>query len=121
LSLFIAFNSLDFLNYYYFVYPKQLSTQKAFSNNYYPLFKSLSIESKSKELTPYIQSDLYFGHNDANYFYELAYFDKPLSIWKLGDPIPTNSILLTQLNHLEGATTLHNISSSPDSYLLVSP
>ncbi|MFA5894359.1 MAG: glycosyltransferase family 39 protein [Candidatus Shapirobacteria bacterium] len=121
LTLFITFNSLDFFNYYFFVYPKQLSTQKAFSNNYFPLFLELSKESKAKNLEPYIQSDLYFGHNDANLFYEQAYFKKPLNIWKLGDPMPTNSILLTQVSHLDDAVTLKNISSSPDSYLLVSP
>lgn len=121
LTLFITFNSLDFFNYYFFIYPKQISTQKTFSNNYYTLFKQLSEESKSKNLEPYIQSDLYFGHNDANLFYEQAYFKKPLSIWKLGEPMPQNSILLTQLNHLDGATTLRNVSTFPDSYLLISP
>lgn len=121
LTFFVAYNSLDFFNYYFFVYPKQQSTQKAFSNNYYPLFKQLSTESKARNLEPYIQSDLYFGHNDANLFYEQAYFKKPLNIWKLGDPMPSNSILLTQLNHLDDAVRLKDVSSTPDSYLLVSP
>lgn len=116
----IAFNFLEFANYYYIKYPKQNSTKQAFDNKYYSAFKNLSEISTTKKLNPYVQSDIYFGHNDANRFFEQAYFTGPINIWKLGDQMPVNSVLLTQLSKLDNATNLLISLDSPDTNLLIS-
>jgi len=116
----VALNFIDFANYYYFVYPSQNQTKLAFANNYHTAFKSLSEQSKSKNKTPYIQSDIYDAHGDANKFFEQAYFNKSLNIWHLGDPMPQNSILLTQVNQLELATNLQLNLNEPNINLLIS-
>ena len=118
--LFFIVNTFDFLHYYYLTYPQQNSTKLAFSNNLHHSFRELSLISSPKKLEPYIQSDLYTGHGDANKFFELAYFPVPLKIWHLGDTMPQNSILLTQLSLLDRSSLVKTISSSPDINLLIS-
>lgn len=108
LLLFYLFNFSDFLNYYYFKYPKLVSTKTSFDNNLDKAFYSLAQESKNKNLTPYVQDDIYYSHGEGNQFFEVAYFKQPLKIWKLGQTLPKGSILLTQVEQFEGAKNIGN-------------
>lgn len=119
-SVLILLNFLDFANYYYFKYPNYSQTKISFANHYHMAFKSLANISKSKKLTPYIQSDIYNAHGDANKFFEHAYFDKSINIWHLGDSMPKNSVLLTQVGQLESATNLELKLNEPNLSLLIS-
>lgn len=120
ISIIITLNFVDFVRFYYLKYPNQNQTKIAFANNYHLAFKLLSETSTNKNLTPYIQSDIYNSHGDANKFYELAYFKQNLKIWKLGQPIPQNSIILTQLNSLENSTNLNQNLNDSNLNLLIS-
>lgn len=96
---FLVFNSLDFLSYYFFKYPTLHITKEAFANDMNRPFYELS---KFKNLTTYIEADLYLGHGEGNKFFETAYFSKPLKIWIPGSKLPENSALLTKIEQVEG-------------------
>jgi len=53
-------------------------------------------------LTPFIQGDIYYKHGEGNKFFEVAYFDKPVSVWDLGQKLPERSVLLTQNAKIDG-------------------
>ncbi|MFA7301132.1 MAG: glycosyltransferase family 39 protein [Candidatus Shapirobacteria bacterium] len=116
----ILLNFADFANYYYFKYPNFSQTKQAFANNYHMSFESLANLSKTNKLEPYIQSDIFDAHGDANKFFEQAYFKKSINIWHLGDPMPKNSILLTQVAKLESATNMQVNLNEPNINLLIS-
>lgn len=119
-AIFISLNFFDFANYYYFKYPNYNQTKISFANHYHQAFKSLAILSKEKKLIPYIQSDIYNSHGDANKFFEKAYFNDSIKQWNLGEPIPKNSILLTQLGTLDNSQNLNTKLNEPNINLLIS-
>ena len=98
---FFIFNFLDFFKYYYFDFPASHEARSSFSNNLNKAFYELAVETKTHNLTPYIQDDIYSLHGDGNKFFEAAYFDRPLNMWKLGDKLPQSSAVLTQSDSVE--------------------
>ena len=112
LVAFSVFSFLDFCAYYYFYYPTQNAVHEAFPNNLDPIFYKLAQKSQQSHLTPYVQDDIYYSHGEGIQFFEVAYFNHPLKIWTLGEPIPPGSLLLTQVEHIDGTS---------DSGLPVSP
>lgn len=124
LTLFLAiltiFNFLDFANYYYLKYPTYNQTKISFANHLHSAFKTLSMQSKSRNVTPYIQSDIYNSHGDANRFFEQAYFNESIKRWNLGDPMPKNALLLTQVSNLENSQNLNQNLSEPNIHILKS-
>lgn len=117
LLLFSLYNYFDFASYYYFEYPKLESTRYAFGNKDNLAFKTLSQESKKRKLTPYIQDDIYGRGGDANNFFNVAYFNKQLNTWKLGDNLPPGSILLTEVEKIVGYQNI-NAQVSPLNILI---
>jgi len=109
LFIFSLYNYLDFATYYYFEYPKLESTRYSFGNKDNLAFKTLSQEAKKRKLIPYIQDDIYGRGGDANNFYNVAYFNSQINIWKLGQSLPAGSILLTELEKIDA---YQNIDSS---------
>lgn len=104
--LFVFINFMNFVNFYYFEYPKFSSTRQAFDNNFNSAFYQLSLESTKNHLTPYVQVEIYNNHGDGSRFFEQAYFKQSLKTWKLGDPLPPKSILLTEVGQIDGLTRL---------------
>ncbi len=103
LAAFSLFSFLDFCAYYYFYYPTQNTTHDAFPNDLDPAFYKLAHKSKQAHLTPYVQDTIYYSHGEGIQFFEVAYFNQPLKIWKLGNPLPQGSVLLTQVDQLAEA------------------
>ncbi|OGM21017.1 hypothetical protein A2714_01575 [Candidatus Woesebacteria bacterium RIFCSPHIGHO2_01_FULL_38_9] len=110
--IFFIYNFADFSRYYYFEYPKLHSTRQAFGNDLNASFYQLSKIAKEKNLTAYIQEDIYTRGVEGNKFFEIAYFDKPLKLWRLGETLPPKSVLLTQNEH---------ITDSENSGIIVTP
>ena len=104
LVAFAIFNFLDFCAYYYFYYPQEVATREAFPNNLEPAFRQLAKLVVQTQRTPLVENSLYFSHGEGIQFFEVAYFNHPLKIWTLGEPIPPGSLLLTQVEHIDGTS-----------------
>jgi len=102
LLLFSLINYLNFVNFYYFEYPKLESTNRAFGIKNNQAFIILSKESKQRKLVPYIQDDIYGRDGDGNRFFNVAYLNNSLKMWKLGEDLPIDSILLTEVEKIDG-------------------
>lgn len=107
-SVFAIINTTDFYSYYYLKYPTLDATKVAFGNNFNQMFIRLAKESKSQSLTPFVDERIYNLGIDGNRFYELSYFSSKINVWKLGQSIPEKSILLTQLEKLDGFKLVAN-------------
>ena len=105
-------NFFTFFEFYYFKYPKLNTTQEAFGKSTYPAFKLLYQQSQTTQSVPYIQKDIYNSEGDENNFYNIAYFNNSLKIWKLGDQLPKNTILLTQNESMKNFTNLNKLPSN---------
>jgi len=102
LSIFFIINFSDFASYYYFEFPRLNDTKISFSDDLNQPYYELSQKSKVDHLTPFIQGDIYYKHGEGNKFFEVAYFDKPVSVWDLGQKLPERSVLLTQNAKIDG-------------------
>ena len=102
----ILFNLFGFYKFYFINYPKLNTTTQAFGKYTYSSFKKLSEISKIYNLTPYVEEKIYNSEGDENRFYNLILFKEGIKIWKLGENIPSNSVLLTNNEKIENFTTL---------------
>jgi len=112
LALFFAVNFFNFFTYYFYRYPQLHETKTAFSNNLDRAYYRLATLSKKEQLAPYIQENVHQQHGEGNLFFEAAYFDNPLTLWKQGSPLPPKSILLTNMEVVDGLEK-SNINASP--------
>ncbi|MEK7090883.1 MAG: glycosyltransferase family 39 protein [Patescibacteria group bacterium] len=112
LTTFFITHTLNFVRYYFFIYPSLHETKEAFGNTLNTAFYKLSQISINENLASYIQDDVYNGYGDGVKFFEAAYFKKPLHLWKLGQTLPPHSILITQVKQIEGLTTV-DIDAKP--------
>jgi len=108
LLIFTLYNYLDFASFYYFKYPKLESTRNAFGNKFNEAFKTLSKEAKLRNLQPYVQENVFDRGGDTNNFYNVAYFDRKIKIWKLGENLPTGSILLTDIEKIDNYQNINS-------------
>lgn len=90
----------DFINYYWYDYAKL--SRPAFSPGVDPTYRQLAKISKKFELTPFIESSIYINDRENAQFFEVAYFEKPLKHWQAEEPLPPDSILMTQLEAQPG-------------------
>ena len=118
LASFFIVNTFNFMRYYFFTYPNLRETKEAFGNTLNDAFYRLSQISSKNNLTPYVQDDVYASHGDGIKFFEIAYFNAPLHLWKPGQTLPPRSLLLTQIGHIENLSAI-DASVSP-LYLLES-
>lgn len=105
--IFIALFGLslfDFYNYYFYEYPKLHETQQSFGKYTLTSFKKLSEISYKYGLIPFVQESIYNSEGDEHNFYNIAYFNNNIKIWKLGDVLPNNSVLLTENDNISGFT-----------------
>lgn len=106
--LFSLYNYIDFATFYYFNYPKLESTKYAFGNKFNHAFQTLSKEAKNRKLTPYVQENVFDRGGDTNKFYDVAYFERKIKIWKLGENLPVGSILLTDVEKIENYQNINS-------------
>jgi hypothetical protein len=67
--------------------------------------------AKQNNKTPYVQNNIFGDKDDGNRFFEIAYFKGNLNKWVLGQPLPENSILLTEVDTIQG---MKKVSSPND-------
>jgi 4-amino-4-deoxy-L-arabinose transferase-like glycosyltransferase len=115
LGVFMLFNFVDFVRYYWYSYP--VIQKDSFSENHDSAYRELAIIAKTKGLTPYIYTDEYRSQGDDAHFYESAYFTSKLGQWKPGDVLPPHSVLMTKL---EKQTGLISIGKEGDMSYLIS-
>jgi 4-amino-4-deoxy-L-arabinose transferase-like glycosyltransferase len=111
LLILLAFNFLDFVKFYYFKYPTLNDTKSSFGNNLNDSFMELAKLAKQNNKTPYVQNNIFGDKDDGNRFFEIAYFKGNLNKWVLGQPLPENSILLTEVDTIQG---MKKVSSPND-------
>ena len=111
-GLFFAINFFNFFSYYFFKYPQLHETRTAFSNNLDRAYYRLATLSKKEQLVPYVQENVHEQHGEGNLFFEAAYFDRPLTLWKQGSKLPPNSLLLTNMELVDGLEKF-NIDAAP--------
>lgn len=116
----IIINFFAFFKFYYFKYPKLSSTETYFGKNTYLPLLELSIQSKNNQYPPYIQDGIFTSEGDENKFYNVAYFNSGLKLWKLGQPLPEKAILLTQNKTMENFTNISSEKLSSDFNILIS-
>lgn len=104
-AILMVINYADFINYYWTTYPK--ITENIFSDlGTYTSYKKLAEESESRNLTPYLDEDIYKGDGDSGHFFETIYFKTaPQRIESNQEP-PPGSILMTRREDLPGAVRL---------------
>jgi 4-amino-4-deoxy-L-arabinose transferase-like glycosyltransferase len=118
ISVLLFLSVFDFYKYYFFEYPKLHSTQQAFGKKTLPSFIKLSELSKKFNLTPYVQENIYNSEGDEHNYYNIAYFNNNINIWKLGDNLPNKSILLTENDNINGFTN-YGLSSNDNLHILI--
>lgn len=105
--LLMFFNYYDFVNFYWFTYPK--FTENLFGNFHNDCYKSYEVfakEANEKSLVPYISQDIYDSNGDSGRFFESIYFKTPpLKISSELLP-PSGSILLTNRFEIQGMERL---------------
>lgn len=95
IAILFVINFQDFVNYYWYKYPK--TEQASFLKNSEESFKKLASIAKENNLKPYIYVDNFEGEGEVGKFYQAAYFPEGLSLWKPGDTLPNESILMAAL------------------------
>lgn len=93
LTFLILISFADFLFYYWNEYPNQVKSD--FSSTSNVTFNKLSEVSKKYNLKPAVLWDYYQKEDIAAKFFEKAYFDSALIMWKPDKKITSNMVLLT--------------------------
>lgn len=100
----MVINYSDFINYYWFTYPKFLHVDKKVTlvNSY----KALSEYAKGFRLKPYLDTELNDG--DSGLFFEAIYFDQPIGRWEDKKDIPPPaSLILSHRKEIPGFERLN--------------
>lgn len=92
-------NFFDFVNYYWFSYPKVARTYFMPSNTVGDAYLYLSKTAKKNNLAPYVAYSVYSIDGQTGNFLEAAYFNTPLKSWLPEQPLPPRSILMAKLAH----------------------
>lgn len=105
-AILMVINYADFVNYYWTTYPK--ITENIFSDlGTYTSYKKLAEESEQRNLTPYLDEDIYKGDGDSGHFFETIYFKNPPQRINSNQELPEGSILMTRREDVAGATRLN--------------
>ncbi len=105
ISLLMIVNYADFVNYYWNTYPK--ITENIFSDlGTYTSYEKLAKEARDRNLTPYIDEDIYFGDGDSGHFFETIYFKTPARRIQSNETLPPGSLLMTRREIVPEATRL---------------
>lgn len=99
LSIFILFNFVDFVRYYWYTYPVIARTYFMPSNTVADAYQYMSKIAKKNHLTPYVENGSAKADGQTGLFLEAAYFDVSLKSWQAGTAIPPKSILMSKLGH----------------------
>jgi hypothetical protein len=102
ISILFVFNYLDFVNYYWYTYPKFAESSFRPANTIEDAYAFLSKVAKKNNLTAYVQSNVRKADGDTGNFLEAAYFKTPLKFWGPEQPLPPRSILMAKLGHQSG-------------------
>jgi len=108
LALLSAYNYFDFINYYWYTYPKFARTYFLPPNTLEGAYSYLSKIAKKNNLTPYIQNGVRVSDGETGSFFESAYFDKPIGVWQAEQPLPPESVVMAKLGHQSGLITIGN-------------
>ncbi len=88
----IIINFTDFLNDYWYEYPKRVKSE--FSKPYQVVFEEAFNLSKTNNLNLFIQSDFRMQNPLAEKFFEQVYFPDGLKLWKDEHLLPQNSVVI---------------------------
>lgn len=98
-------NYADFVNYYWNTYPKL--TENIFSDlGTYTSYEKFSEEAQARNLTPYIDEDIYTGDGDSGHFFETIYFKNRTKRIQPNETLPPGSLLMTRRENVPGAVRL---------------
>lgn len=101
--LLMLINYINFVNYYWWTYPKM--SQQKFSQSINIPFKKLSQEAEKRGLKPVIDTYVFKSNGESAKFYNVAYFDQ-LEKLQDGQDLAPGSILLTNREDVDGLTRL---------------
>lgn len=99
----IIFNFADFLNDYWYEYPKRIKNN--FSKPLHKALEKSKVLSQKNNLTVFIQNDLYLENPLAVDFFEQVYFPNKLLKWGLGPDVPDSSIIIVNPADVENRLT----------------
>jgi 4-amino-4-deoxy-L-arabinose transferase-like glycosyltransferase len=94
-----SWNYIDFINYYWFTYPKFARTYFLPPNTVGDAYLYLSKIAKKNGLTPYIANGTFASDGYTGLFLEASYFDSPLTSWEAEHSLPPKSIVMAKLAH----------------------
>jgi 4-amino-4-deoxy-L-arabinose transferase-like glycosyltransferase len=106
MALFIVYNYVDFIRYYWYEYPKYSEAYFLPSNTVGDAYLYLSRVARKNNLTPYIASGTFSADGHTGNFLEAAYFDAPLKTWLPEQPLPVKSIVMAKLGHQDKLKTI---------------
>lgn len=100
LSVLMLINFLDFVSYYWYVYPNE--SRFAFGDlNKYQGFEALHDVANRSGRTPYVSSGIMGSDSESAKFYESVYFSQKLPLFEGNQTPPTESfIVLTESEKL---------------------
>ena len=104
-AILMVINYADFVNYYWTTYPK--ITENIFSDlGTHTSYKKLAEESELRNLTPYLDEDIYKGDGDSGHFFETIYFETAPQRLDPNEALPQGGILMTRRENIPEATRL---------------
>lgn len=109
----IIINFSNFVNYYWFTYPKFVRGD--FSQTREESYKVFSEEAKKRNLSPYIDQDLYNSDGEIAHFFESMFFAEGTTKLKSDEDLPKGGILMTYREDIPGLTKIH--IPTPNYYL----
>ncbi len=90
----ILLNYGDFLNDYWYYYPKRVTSD--FAKPMHLAFERAFIEVSKKGFKPYLESDFYAENPIAYDFYKMAYFENQIENWDFSKELPKRSVLIAK-------------------------
>ena len=104
-GLLLALNYFDFVNYYWYTYPK--FTRGDFGDlSTYLDFKEFSNQAKKLNLQPYVYAPLLENKDQTLLYYAVAYLSPDYLSWSQTDgPLPEDALLLSNRKEIPGTTT----------------
>lgn len=117
--LLLMVNYLDFVNFYWFSYPKFAQSSFGHISVYYS-YENLYQKAQELKLIPYISKEIGQSEGEIGRFYEAIYFKELISKWSDNDKNPpAGSILLSARDDIPGLKKV--AVKMPYYHLFVSP
>ncbi|MFZ5932580.1 MAG: ArnT family glycosyltransferase [Patescibacteria group bacterium] len=113
LTIFVFANFFNFANYYWFKYPKAFVGE--FNQTEDATYRTFAEEARKRNLTPFVDYDVYVSDGEVAHFLEAAYFGRTIMKLTSQEKAPQNSILLSNRERVEGMERLN--VSIPNFYL----